>query len=69
MTAIKPIRNAVTFAVDNDHLRRPAPDDNQLVPVALTIVKRSGLALFTLSDRLFYQQVRLIYLSAYFSHL
>ncbi|KAI4520579.1 hypothetical protein K525DRAFT_285871 [Schizophyllum commune Loenen D] len=56
MTAIKPIRNAVTFAVDNDHLRRPAPDDNQLVPVALTIVKRSGLALFTLSDRLFYQQ-------------
>ncbi|KAL1741926.1 hypothetical protein HDZ31DRAFT_84502 [Schizophyllum fasciatum] len=55
-TGIKPIRNAVTFTVDHEHLKRPAPEDNQLVPVSLTIIKRNAIALFTLSDRLYYQQ-------------
>lgn len=56
MTNIKPIRNAIAFAVDQEHLKRPAPsNESQLVPVALSIIKRSGIALFTLSDRLYYQ--------------
>jgi len=58
----KPIRNVVTFAVDDRHLRRPAPRSNpalgyqtpRLEPVELCVVKRGGIAMFSLKDRLSY---------------
>lgn len=60
----KPIRHAVTFAVDDQHLKRlqpllsasgvPLPPE----PVDFCVVKRSSIALFTMKDRLIYQKVR-----------
>ncbi|KAG2008615.1 hypothetical protein CC2G_014029 [Coprinopsis cinerea AmutBmut pab1-1] len=60
---IKPIRNVMTFAVDDQHLRRPAPKSNPALgysthvdPVEFCVVKRSGIAMFSLRERLFYSR-------------
>jgi len=61
---IKPIRHVVTFAVDDQHLRRPAPTlagvgiQLPVEPVDFCVVKRNGIAMYTLKDRLVYQKVR-----------
>lgn len=58
---IKPIRNVVTFAVDEQHLRRPPQFMNEIPvpvePVEFCVVKRSAIALYSLRERLFYQKV------------
>ncbi|KIM47115.1 hypothetical protein M413DRAFT_422845 [Hebeloma cylindrosporum] len=59
---IKPIRHVVTFAVDDQHLRRPAPTSASagiqlpIEPVDFSVVKRNGIAMYTLKDRLVYQK-------------
>lgn len=60
----KPVRHVVTFAVDDQHLKRlqpplsatgmPLPPEH----VDFCVVKRSSIALFTMKDRLLYQKVR-----------
>ena len=53
----------VTFAVDDQHLRRPAPTlagvgiQLPVEPVDFCVLKRNGIALYTLKDRLVYQKV------------
>ncbi|KAK0203709.1 hypothetical protein DFS33DRAFT_1333404 [Desarmillaria ectypa] len=56
--AIKPIRHVVTFAVDHQHLRRPAASPSTpthlLEPVEFTVIKRNSLSMYTLRDKLLY---------------
>lgn len=55
---IKPIRNVLAFAVDHRHLQRPPVLVSE--PVEFSVIKRSGIAMFSLrNDKLFYQKVRL----------
>ena len=62
---IKPIRHVVTFAVDDQHLKRPPPPlspQGVRLPVEsvdFCIVKRAGLAMYSLKDRLSYLKVSL----------
>ncbi|TFY60727.1 hypothetical protein EVJ58_g4966 [Rhodofomes roseus] len=58
-TVIKPIRNVVTIAVDEQHLRRPPPADPLYPadPVDFCVIKRSAISLYSLSkERLFFQK-------------
>lgn len=62
---IKPVRNIVAFAVDEQHLRLPAPTQNATLgystvanPVDLCAIKRGGIAMFSLKDQLLYSRVR-----------
>ena len=60
---IKPIRNVVTFAVDDHHLRRPpasaapAGVTPPIDAVDFCVIKRTGIALYALKDRLVYLRV------------
>lgn len=57
---MKPIRHVVTFAVDQNHLKRPAPSLSNpagIEPVDLCVIKRSSIAMYGLRERLFYQKV------------
>ncbi|KIJ61532.1 hypothetical protein HYDPIDRAFT_176932 [Hydnomerulius pinastri MD-312] len=51
---IKPIRHVETFAVDHQHLMRPAPLTHdpsvKLQSVDLCVIKRSAIALYSLSE-------------------
>ncbi|KAF9528703.1 hypothetical protein CPB83DRAFT_854136 [Crepidotus variabilis] len=57
---IKPIRHVLAFAVDDHHLKRPPPSaapagiNLPLDSVDFCIVKRTGIALYTLKERLVY---------------
>lgn len=68
---IKPIRHVVTFAVDDQHLKRPPPSLSPqgvrlpVEPVDFCIIKRAGLAMYTLKDRLSYLKVRFLFLGPY----
>ncbi|KAI0659895.1 hypothetical protein C8Q70DRAFT_1053706 [Cubamyces menziesii] len=57
---IKPIRNVVTFAVDEQHLRRPPQLANDIPvpvdPIEFCVVKRSAISLYSLRERLFFQK-------------
>ncbi|KAH6917829.1 hypothetical protein BKA70DRAFT_1366356 [Coprinopsis sp. MPI-PUGE-AT-0042] len=60
---IKPIRNVMTFAVDAQHLKRPAPKSIPNLgyvpvaePVEFSVVKRAAIAMFILKDKLFYSR-------------
>ncbi|KAJ7485525.1 hypothetical protein FB451DRAFT_1554419 [Mycena latifolia] len=57
---IKPIRHVVAFAVDQNHLKRPAPSlstpISALEAVDFCIIKRSTIAMYSLRERLFYQK-------------
>ena len=56
VTNIKPIRNVLTFAVDHRHLQRPPIIINE--SVEFSVIKRSGISMFSLrNDKLFYQKV------------
>ena len=61
--SIKPIRHVVTFAVDDQHLKRPPPSLSPqgirlpVESVDFCIVKRAGLAMYSLKDRLSYLKV------------
>ena len=58
---IKPIRNVVTFAVDEQHLKRPPQFMNDIPvpvePIEFCVIKRSAVSLYTLRERLFFQKV------------
>lgn len=60
---IKPIRHVVTLAVDNQHLKRPAPSPSgptlPVEPVEFCVIKRQAIAMYSLKERLFYQKVSL----------
>ncbi|KAI0331783.1 hypothetical protein GY45DRAFT_1353196 [Cubamyces sp. BRFM 1775] len=57
---IKPIRNVVTFAVDEQHLRRPPQLANDIPvpvdPIEFCVVKRNAISLYSLRERLFFQK-------------
>ncbi|KAF8155542.1 hypothetical protein B0H34DRAFT_499413 [Crassisporium funariophilum] len=54
---IKPIRHVVTFAVDDHHLKRPPPSSAILAEhVDFCVVKRNGIAMYTLKESLVYQK-------------
>ena len=58
---IKPIRHVVAIAVDEQHLRRPAPRidaQQQGEPVDFCVIRRSAISLFTLRDKLWFQKAR-----------
>ncbi|TFK21824.1 hypothetical protein FA15DRAFT_715834 [Coprinopsis marcescibilis] len=59
----KPIRNVMAFAVDDQHLRRPVVKANATLgydsvvdPIEFSVVKRNGIAMFSLKDHLFYSR-------------
>ncbi|KAF6764087.1 hypothetical protein DFP72DRAFT_870684 [Ephemerocybe angulata] len=61
--SVKPVRNVITFAVDEQQVRRPPPSLNAALgytavpdPVDLCAIKRNGIAMFSLKDRLFYSR-------------
>ncbi|KAA1474963.1 hypothetical protein DENSPDRAFT_805018 [Dentipellis sp. KUC8613] len=49
----KPIRNVAAFAVDHQHILRPAPPipDAHVEPIEFCIVKRTNIALYSFLDR------------------
>ncbi|KAL6298204.1 hypothetical protein BKA93DRAFT_744633 [Sparassis latifolia] len=57
---IKPIRNVVTLAVDEQHLRKPPPSPNDLPqtiePIEFCVIKRNAIALYSLREKLFFQK-------------
>ncbi|RPD60228.1 hypothetical protein L226DRAFT_555130 [Lentinus tigrinus ALCF2SS1-7] len=60
LNQIKPIRNVVTFAVDEQHLRRPPQFMNDIPvpvePIEFCVIKRSNIGLYSLRERLFFQK-------------
>ncbi|KAI0726524.1 hypothetical protein C8Q72DRAFT_845790 [Fomitopsis betulina] len=58
-TVIKPIRNVVAIAVDEQHMRRTPPLDpaHPADPIDLCVIKRNAIALYSLfKERLFFQK-------------
>ncbi|KAJ7741453.1 hypothetical protein DFH07DRAFT_751107 [Mycena maculata] len=57
---IKPIRHVVSFAVDQNHIKRPVPPLSTPVSaipaVDFCVIKRSAIALYSLHERLFYHK-------------
>jgi len=57
---IRPIRNVITFAVDERHIRRAPPGSTELPhaidPVEFCVVKQTSIALYSLQERLFLQK-------------
>ncbi|KAK7044627.1 CNH domain-containing protein [Favolaschia claudopus] len=56
---IKPIRHVVAFAVDQNHLKLPAPSlsaPTPVEPVDLCVIKRNAIAMYALRERLFFQK-------------
>ena len=62
LNLIKPIRNVVTFAVDEQHLKRPPQYMTDIPvpvePIEFCVIKRSAIMLYSLRERLYYQKVR-----------
>ncbi|KAI0765869.1 hypothetical protein BD413DRAFT_615407 [Trametes elegans] len=60
LNLIKPIRNVITFAVDEQHLKRPPQFANDIPipvePIEFCVVKRSSISLYSLRERLFFQK-------------
>jgi hypothetical protein len=59
---IKPIRHVNAIAVDENHTKRPIPPlstpASAIEPVDFCVIKRNGISMFKLQDRLFYDRVR-----------
>ncbi|EEB92420.1 hypothetical protein MPER_09072 [Moniliophthora perniciosa FA553] len=57
---IKPIRHVVTFAVEHEHLTRPAqPISGSPIrpePVEFCVIKRNAISLYSLRERLLFQK-------------
>ncbi|EPQ52370.1 hypothetical protein GLOTRDRAFT_65249 [Gloeophyllum trabeum ATCC 11539] len=55
-TVIKPIRNVVTLAVEDQHLKRSPPADpsHPVEAVEFCVIKRTSISCFSLSDRLLF---------------
>ncbi|KAF9460006.1 hypothetical protein BDZ94DRAFT_1170509 [Collybia nuda] len=56
LNIVKPIRHVVTFAVDHRDLQRPPPSVSgpvlPLDPVNISIIKRTGIAMYVMRERL-----------------
>lgn len=59
---INPIRNVTSFAVDNQHLLRPLTNEpiSKVTPIEFSIIRRSGVGLFALREKLLFNKVRLV---------
>ncbi|KAI0918331.1 hypothetical protein AcV5_002343 [Taiwanofungus camphoratus] len=59
-TTLRPIRNVITLAVDEQHLRRTPPsstDPPQAVdPIEFCVIKRTAIAMYSLRERLAFQK-------------
>lgn len=67
---LKPIRNVITFAVDEQHIRRPPPPTAsdivvpiEPLPVDFCVIKRNAIVLFSLRERLFFHKVHILSLT------
>ena len=62
----------MTFAVDDQHLKRPPPSQGvrpaAVESVDFCVVKRAGLAMYSLRDRLSYLKVSLVFFLFVFLH-
>ena len=58
---IRPIRNVIALAVDEQHMRLPLSTDpyQQIDPVEFCVIKRTNIAMYSLKERLVLQRVRL----------
>ncbi|KAI0760617.1 hypothetical protein C8Q74DRAFT_1208003 [Fomes fomentarius] len=60
LNLIKPIRNVVTLAADEQHLKRPPQYMNDIPvpvePIEFCVIKRNNIALYSLRERLFFQK-------------
>ncbi|TFK73513.1 hypothetical protein BDN72DRAFT_834644 [Pluteus cervinus] len=59
--SIKPVRHALTLAVDYQHLQRPPPNlsnsHNGALPVEFCVIKRSSIVMYALTEQqLFYRK-------------
>ena len=60
VSGIKPIRNVMAFAVDHRHIVRPVPSMDSpmpFLPIDFCLVKRTGIALYSLRESLKYIKV------------
>ncbi len=60
VAAIKPIRNVMVCAVDHRHIMRPIPSMDSpmpFLPIEFSVVKRTGIALYSLRESLKYIKV------------
>jgi hypothetical protein len=60
VAGIKPIRNVMAFAVDHRHIVRPIPSMDSpmpFLPIDFSVVKRSGIVLYSLRESLKYIKV------------
>ncbi len=60
VAGIKPIRNVMVFAVDHRHIMRPIPSMDSpmpFLPIEFSVVKRTGIALYSLRESLKYIKV------------
>ncbi|KAI5122616.1 hypothetical protein M0805_008706 [Coniferiporia weirii] len=54
---IRPIRNVLSLAVDEQHMRLPPPESNQRIdPVEFCVIKRTNIGMYTLKERLVLQR-------------
>ncbi|OBZ67664.1 Transforming growth factor-beta receptor-associated protein 1 [Grifola frondosa] len=57
---IKPIRNVVTLAVDEQHIRRPSPSLSDIPvpidPIEFCVIKRNAIAMYSLREKLFFHK-------------
>ncbi|KAJ7461830.1 hypothetical protein B0H11DRAFT_1816523 [Mycena galericulata] len=57
---IQPIRHVITFAVDQNHIKRPVPPlstpASAIEAVDFCVIKRNAIAMYSLRERLFYHK-------------
>ena len=61
LVQIPPVRNVVTFAVDEQHVRKSPPRTDaphHVDPIELCVLKKTSIALYSLRERLIFQKVR-----------
>ncbi|KAL5523259.1 hypothetical protein ACEPAF_1526 [Sanghuangporus sanghuang] len=58
LSAIRPIRNVTSLAVDEQHMRLPPSTDPyaQIEPIEFCVIKRSNIAMYSLKERLVLQR-------------
>jgi hypothetical protein len=62
---IQPIKNVITFALDELDLRKEYPPDvseRAVDPIGLCVIRKKGIALYGLRERLYAARVRQFYM-------
>ena len=59
-SVIRPIRNVISLAVDEQHMRLPPSSEPyaQIEPIEFCVIKRTNIAMYSLKERLVLQQSR-----------